>query len=488
MKKYFPFLALALFASASTLVIGQALAQEDRISFPVAELGNCGDKQECKTYCDEPANAGACLDFAEKNNLMSREEAAMARKMISGSIKGPGGCTTKDKCETYCNDINNIEECVAFAEQNNIMPAQELAEARKIASAIKRGVKPPACRNKADCDNYCGAPEHMEECMNFALEAGFMSEEERADAQKMLTAIKSGVKPPACRGKEECDAYCSQDANIQECADFAVAAGFITQKEYEMMKRTGGRGPGGCKGREECEAFCNNSDNREACFQFGKKHGLISEEELKKMEEGTRMFMENLNNAPPQVKECLAAAFGDLSNVQPSEEIGQKMRECFEKVGPSMMGGQSGSSGVPMGVPPQGFSGGATGQFTGPGGCTTPEECKTYCMAHPAECGIPAGGGFYPPPPNMIGVPPPGDYPMSPLSSGTYQTYPSPDAYQMPPSSGTYQMLPPPDGYQTSSYPGDYQAPPPSAATSTPTSLISPDLLLGIILNWWRVF
>ena len=69
-------------------------------------------------------------------------------------------------------------------------------------AAIEKGIKPPACRNKKQCDSYCASPEHMEECLTFAEAAGFIPPEELDEAKKVLEAIKKGVKPPACRGKK----------------------------------------------------------------------------------------------------------------------------------------------------------------------------------------------------------------------------------------------------------------------------------------------
>ena len=79
------------FASAAVgmiLIAGVAFAQEDTITFPIPELGGCTSKEACHTYCEDPANTQACITFAEKNNLMSTEEAKMARKI--GNEKGPG--------------------------------------------------------------------------------------------------------------------------------------------------------------------------------------------------------------------------------------------------------------------------------------------------------------------------------------------------------------------------------------------------------------
>ena len=102
---------------------------------------------------------------------------------------------------------------------------------------MKRGVKPPPCRGKKACDEYCSSPDNIEMCMNFAIEAGFMNEQEKAESQKMLQALKKGIKPPACRGKEECDSYCSQDDHFEECFQFAEAAGFMSAEEASMARK-----------------------------------------------------------------------------------------------------------------------------------------------------------------------------------------------------------------------------------------------------------
>src|SRR3989338_1473974 len=77
-------------------------AQEDDpfadIVYPVLELGNCTDKEDCLTYCDNPDNMEPCLDFAEAHNLIPEEEIAIARKMLSAGEKdGPGSCRGQEE-------------------------------------------------------------------------------------------------------------------------------------------------------------------------------------------------------------------------------------------------------------------------------------------------------------------------------------------------------------------------------------------------------
>ena len=537
------------FVVVSLALIGSA-AWAQSVQYPVKELGGCKDEAACKSYCDKPENAEACVNFAEKNNLMSKEEIGLAKKFIEAGSKGPGGCNGKNACDAYCNDMTHIDECVAFAVENNLMPPEELEEAKKVQAAIKRGVKPPPCGNKKQCDAYCEESEHMEECiafgieagfiqgkeledvqkmlaavkrgikpppcrgkeacdaycsspdnmevcMNFAMEAGFMNENEKADSQKMLGALKKGIKPPNCRGKEACDTYCAEDAHVEECINFAIAAGFMDEKNAEMAKKTKGKGPGGCKGKDECEAFCNNPDNQETCFNFGKDNGLIPEADLKQMEEGKQKFQESLQQTPPAVLECLNSEVGTgvmekfkSGAAMPPREIGDKMRTCFEKMGPSERpGGQQGESDRKFQPGPgaENPGGQMMPQQAGPGGCKGPEECKSYCESNPDDC-----KNFSQPQENRERmIPPPGDETMRPPEgimppSGERMGPPPGERIMQPPGEGIMPpsgegMMQPPINQQP---PAEQMMPAPQSAPAAPQTLLkySP---FGVILNFF---
>jgi len=510
------------------LMFSSAMAAVENINYPVEELGGCKSESDCKAYCDKPGNLKVCLDFAKENNLMSDKELAQAEKFLAAGGESPGGCVGKDVCEEYCNDISHIDECISFAEKNGLIPSEELEEVKKVQSAIKRGVKPPACGNKRDCDVYCEESEHMEECiafglesgfiqgkeaedaqkmlqavkrgvkpppckgkkacdeycsspdnmevcMNFAMEAGFMSEQEKADSQKMLQAIKKGVKPPPCRGRQECDDYCGQDGHFEECMNFAEAAGFMNEKDAEMARKTGGKGPGGCKGKEKCENFCNNPDNQETCFNFAKDNGMIPEEDLKKMEEGRQQMKQSFEQMPAGVEECLNNAIGaDMvekmkNGVMPQRDIGEKMQGCFQKMGPPP--GQEGQNFQP-GPGQENPGDQIMPQQAGPGGCKGPEECQKYCESNPEACKNfgPAGQN------NQQG---PGPSQMPPCQGENCQYGPPPQG-TMPPEGIQPQ---PPDNFQQppaeqQPAPSDNLPPPPPP----PGAFFKPESFLGSVL------
>lgn len=283
MKKYILSFSALVFAFVfSTITINTVAAQDtgtsssalSNLTYPITELGSCKDQAACKAYCDNPTNTTACVSFAEKKNLLSPEELQTAKKFIASGSVGPGSCRGKNECRAYCENKTHINECVAYAESNGLMSTQELQKAKKIQSAITKGVKFPSCQNKKECDAYCEDSAHMEECINFAKEAGLLSEKELENTQKVLTAVKQGIKAPACKGKDACDVYCADARHATECVNFAVATGIVTSDEARIIKETGGVGPGGCKNKNECNTYCSNADNREACMSFAKEHNI----------------------------------------------------------------------------------------------------------------------------------------------------------------------------------------------------------------------
>ncbi|MFH1643203.1 MAG: hypothetical protein ABH967_01005, partial [Patescibacteria group bacterium] len=273
MKKIYIIILSFLFLYSASFILAQDAF--DNLVYPIAELGNCENKETCGLYCDEKENMSACLGYAEQHKLISEKDIKMGRKMVEINEKsGPGGCRSHEECKIHCDNIDNIRECIAFAQENDLMDEKEIEESEKVMKAIERGIKPPNCMGREECDIYCYEPEHMEECLTFSEAAGLMPEKERGDSKKVLEAIRKGVKPPNCRGKAECDEYCSKEEHFEECMNFSVAAGFMSEKDAEMARKTGGKGPGDCRGKE-CETYCDDPSHNRECMEFSIKYGLM---------------------------------------------------------------------------------------------------------------------------------------------------------------------------------------------------------------------
>lgn len=359
------------------------------IIYPITELGSCQDKTECFAYCELPQNSKQCLAFAKAHQLLPEEEIRIAEKVL-GVTSGPGGCNSKNSCENYCDDVANIEACITFAEENSLMKSEELEEAKKVRAMIRDGRKLPGdCRNKNACENYCKNPEHMEECLVFAEESGFLPPEELEQAKKFMPLMKSGETPGGCKSKDECEAYCETEEHFDECISFAEKHGMIPEEErehIEAFKKAGNRGPGGCKGRQ-CQAFCEQPDNQQTCFEWAKENGVLKEDDLRRIEEGRKQIEKVLVDAPPEVTACLEEALGleGLKKMRSGEffggeTVGEKMRTCFESFMTEMGGDFN------IGDHEEGKGGKEGEGFSGPGGCSGPDECMTYCKNNPEEC------------------------------------------------------------------------------------------------------
>ena len=321
------------------------------ITFPVPELGNCGDKAECKAYCDDAKNIESCVAFAEKHGLMNEKESARARqfgkKVLEGG--GPGGCKGPRECDAYCSSLDHIEACVAFAEEHGVED-EHIKEGRKILKHIREGgTLPGGCNSKESCDAYCSNVDHAEECIAFAEKVGF-DEEMRGDIpkgvdpremmRKFAELVRSGETPGGCRSKDRCEAYCREEGNFETCLAFGKKMGFVDERQEELFRQTGGRGPGGCNSETSCNAYCNDSSHQEECFKFAEEHNLIPKEELERAKEGMTRMRAGLEQAPPEVQECLKSVLGPniIEDIQagrltPGPGIGERMRGCFEKFG-----------------------------------------------------------------------------------------------------------------------------------------------------------
>jgi hypothetical protein len=319
--------------------------ENPQIVFPIVELGNCKSEADCKTYCAKEENMLACAEYGAKHGLTSQDELQRAREfadVLRG--EGPGACKDKATCEAYCEDISHINECLAFAEKHGFVKAEQLAEAKKVAMALKNGaVLPGGCKDKDTCDAYCKDMSHVDECFAFAKKAGFISEEEAVEAEKMLPLVKAGQTPGQCKTKEDCRLYCEDAKNSDECVSFALKAGLVSEEEAEMIKKTGGKGPGGCKSKETCDAYCNKAENREECFEFAQKHGLIPPEKLKEMEEGMGRLRAGLSQMPSEAIKCLKDKLGEnviseieSGNFTPGPDTGEIIKGCFDEVLPQL--------------------------------------------------------------------------------------------------------------------------------------------------------
>ncbi len=329
--------------------------------------GECESFNECLAYCNIEENFSECAEFGDKIGVVP--EPSIDTDDVFKAIENgeaPGGCADKVSCRDYCDNMSHLSECISFLEKFDLIPPDELDEMRKIAEANEAGVSFPGnCTTKESCLEYCENSAHQIECMEFALKTGLIPEEDTGAVNKIIPYLKGGgTLPGECTTKESCDVYCESEEHASECIDFALAAGFMTPEEAEVMKKTGGKGPGNCKSKQACDAYCKDETHIDECIDFAVRAGFISQEDA-----------------------AMAKKFGIMSggpgNCKSKTEceafcaVPENQGTCSDWAKEHGMDVQSGAS------------------FSGPGGCQSPEECTAYCIEHQKECQnfAPPGGG-----------------------------------------------------------------------------------------------
>ena len=204
MKKLLTLLAVAALVggasvasaqTAATSTSGTGDATMSKVTFPVAELGSCTSKEACRLYCEDSSHKDACLSFAQKVGLMSKEKIAAAKLLIKK--QGPGGCDSKDACVAYCQDSSHQDECLSFAKTNKILSEEKATLIQKFTS----GEGPGACKSAATCKMYCEDSSHRDECRTFAEENGLTRKVGSSTAERVKAVIAS-TTPGRERGME----------------------------------------------------------------------------------------------------------------------------------------------------------------------------------------------------------------------------------------------------------------------------------------------
>ncbi|MCL5006886.1 MAG: hypothetical protein M1153_01965 [Patescibacteria group bacterium] len=313
------------------------------ITFPIPELGNCSSKDACEAYCSDTSHMQACIRFAQGHGMITNSEAVKEKGFANAlaNASGPGGCNSPDSCQAYCSNIDHLQTCLTFARSHGLSNAQT-DQGRKILSYLQSGGKMPGgCTSQDSCQAYCNELAHAEECFAFSQKIGIappsngMPSPTLAQIQKISALAQSGQTPGGCTTMQACQEYCNNPANSQACQQFGTEVGFTGGPD-----RVGG--PGGCNSPDSCQAYCNDPSHQTECLQFAQQHGLMTQGQVENFQNGMNQFQNGLNNAPQQVVTCLQDQIGAqvLSQMQsgqftPTPDVMNKIQTCFQSFRPS---------------------------------------------------------------------------------------------------------------------------------------------------------
>ncbi|KPJ54636.1 hypothetical protein AMJ47_04035 [Parcubacteria bacterium DG_72] len=322
MKKIFlliPLFFVPFFISAQSL---------DNIEYPIEELGNCENRQECKLFCDKIGNLESCFNFSKKHNLLAQCDLDDARRFLNALKKGINllPCETKAECLDFCSKPENLDQCLVFSQETGII-------SRDQALLIKRtaGLGPGQCKNHEDCKNYCSEENNVDECLAFALEHGFISQSQAAEAIRIRDIALQGG-PGECVGLKQCRDYCSVSDNFQECINFGKETGIITEERVEEIKEFIEQGgPGGCKTRQECNEYCQDPENIKQCLEFMIEEGYLPKESIEVMENKIKEAEQAIYQQIQDYKQNFDIDIDDEEIKKQIEEILQPYEDILKK-------------------------------------------------------------------------------------------------------------------------------------------------------------
>lgn len=347
------------------------------LKFPIAELGNCSSAPDCKNYCDQPANRQVCFEFGRKQGLTGNQEAGSKLGGLQFPIAELGNCDSFTACEAYCDQPGNRQTCMNYAKAHGFEPPKD-----------KRG--PGGCTSDEECKKFCQANPTNEECAK------------GRDDYCKANPDKCQKGPGGCTTDEECKKYCKENPNDQDCVKGREK--YCQQYPDKCVKETG---PGGCKSDEECKKYCeSNPDdgnckktheeycqkNPQDCQKQSGPGGCATEEECKKYcqqnptDADCKKGQEDYCQKHPEDCQKKTGPIGCQSEEEckkycedPANKVEcQKSIDEYCQKNPNDEKCQN-----RINEPPK-----DNGPKTGPGGCSSEEECKAYCSdpSHQAEC------------------------------------------------------------------------------------------------------
>lgn len=219
-------------------------ARELGITFPIAELGNCAGPQECRDFCESPANHTSCMNFAGKHGFSeeSQEGSQVNEAQILAAAQTELGCSSKESCHAVCE--RDHERCMAFAKRHGLYREEVRDGGSEKERLMEEARSELGCTSMESCSRVC--EQDPKRCMEFAKRHGF----DQGSAGGEYEGEQQRTGPGGCSSEESCRRYCQEHPS--ECPGYREHSEGLTPQESFVA-------PSGCRTEAECEAYCRNN-------------------------------------------------------------------------------------------------------------------------------------------------------------------------------------------------------------------------------------
>lgn len=345
------------------------------VVYPIPQLDNCANQRECYLYCQIPQNTPACWAYgkyviqAQVLGEQTRETPKQtARRLgISFPIAELGNCSSPRTCMNYCEEPQNRQACFKFAKAKGLMKekAGEIPPSHVIESALEE----LGCDGKEACMALCSLPENHQKCLDFARRHGIERRYQARYGRPAEEVLSLAQTEFGCNDEESCWKLCNKPENKDLCMQFAKKHKLMKAEQieaYEKYKNIDkvklleeAKEVLGCNLIETCMQLCSKPENHSLCSKLGRKHGIIQPK-----------FKSEPDNDKPcaSQEECKAYCQKHPDECPGYEEEVKRYQDNGEKTNS------------------EANKTGAFGNFIGPSGCKTEEECKAFCLNYPDKC------------------------------------------------------------------------------------------------------
>ena len=251
-SKFFLFLLVSLFS-----IFGLHSYVQAQTTYPIPELGNCRDAQECYLYCEIPQNSPACWSYGKyvlHAQVLADSDEDLAKKHgITFPIPELGNCTNIAQCKSYCDTPVNHETCIGFAKKKGFhkeVKSQQSSDSNLLSYAQSE----LGCNSESSCRAFCEQPANRKHCMAFAQKYGLGGPPH--DKAQLLQAAQTEL---GCTSMETCRTICEQQK--KKCMEFARKHGFSGGEQGGPGGSPASGGPGGCNSEESCRRYCQEHPN-----------------------------------------------------------------------------------------------------------------------------------------------------------------------------------------------------------------------------------
>ncbi len=250
------------------------------LEFPIEELGNCASIDECDAFCRRPENKDKCSEYAKKTDMQEYYEEDFGEESteedhqggqppgISFPIAQLGNCGSMEECDLYCQQPDHQEQCIAFARQHGLNAPEQsqrpddksgLEERKEYCKNhpddeacrrsreeycknhpedCKKIAGPGGCTSKEECQRYCQQNPNDAECQKAREKFGKEPPKDSQKKEEKMPPKEGEMKtgPGGCNSPEECKKYCENNPDDPECKEMPEKE--IPEEKEEMPEKS----------------------------------------------------------------------------------------------------------------------------------------------------------------------------------------------------------------------------------------------------------